>query len=59
MGIDTTVLSTSEWTPEEQELIKPAKLCHIDRNVHKWEEAGLGKFDVVFDPYFDLHLEKQ
>ena len=58
MGIDTTVLSTSEWTPEEQELIKPAKLCHIDRNVHKWEEAGLGKFDVVFDPYFDLHLEK-
>ena len=58
MGIDTTVLSTSKWTPEEQELIKPAKLHHIDRNVHKWEESGLGKFDVVFDPYFDLHLEK-
>ncbi len=31
---------------------------YIDRNVHKWEEKGLRKFDVVFDPYFDLHLEK-
>ena len=56
-GIDTTILTTSEWTPEEQALIRPAKLQKIDRNMQKWEE-DLGEFDVIFDPYFDLHLEK-
>ena len=56
-GIDTTILTTSEWTPEEQALIRPAKLHKVDRNMQKWEE-DLGEFDVVFDPYFDLYLEK-
>ena len=56
-GIDTTILTTSDWTPEEQALIRPAKLHKIDRNMQKWEE-DLGEFDVIFDPYFDLHLEK-
>lgn len=58
-GIETTVLSTSDWTPEEQARIKPAQLYQIDRSMHNWEDdENLGQFDVVFDPYFDLHLEK-
>lgn len=58
LGVDTTVLTTSEWTKEQEEFIKPARLVKIERRSKKkiWEENSLGKYDVVFDPFFDLHL---
>ena len=59
MGIDTTVLTTSNWKKEEEELISPVKIAKVDKYAHSWEEyPELGNFDVVFDPFFDLHLEK-
>ncbi|EJC3746368.1 zinc-binding alcohol dehydrogenase family protein [Enterococcus faecium] len=58
LGVDTTVLTTSEWTKEQEEFIKPARLVKIERSSKKrlWEDNSLGKYDVVFDPFFDLHL---
>lgn len=58
LGIDTTVLTTSEWTKEQEEFIKPARLVKIERNSNKkvWKDKSIGKYDVVFDPFFDLHL---
>ncbi|PTH46977.1 quinone oxidoreductase family protein [Staphylococcus agnetis] len=55
-GIDTTVLTTSDWSENEKKLINPAKLIKVDRTKHNWDEY-LNNYDVVFDPYFDLHLE--
>ncbi|MBA8762306.1 quinone oxidoreductase family protein [Staphylococcus coagulans] len=58
-GIDTTVLTTSDWSNDEAALIYPAKLVKVGRKKQNWEsDKELGKFDVVFDPFFDLHLEK-
>lgn len=58
-GIDTTILTTSNWDIEEKNLISPAKLIKIDKNNQSWDHLEeLGNFDVVFDPFFDLHLEK-
>ncbi|MDI9232125.1 zinc-binding alcohol dehydrogenase family protein [Staphylococcus caprae] len=58
-GIDTTILTTSNWKKEEINLISPAKLVKVDKSEHSWENhSELGNFDVVFDPFFDLHLEK-
>lgn len=55
-GIDTTILTTSEWDKEEKNLISSAKLIKVDKDDQNWK--NIGKFDVVFDPFFDLHLEK-
>lgn len=58
-GINTTVLTTSSWKKEEIELISPAKIVQVDKYKDSWDEyPELGDFDVVFDPFFDLHLEK-
>ncbi|MDG0843976.1 zinc-binding alcohol dehydrogenase family protein [Staphylococcus equorum] len=58
-GIDTTILTTSDWDIKEKSLISPAKLLKVDKDNPNWERLeGLDNFDVVFDPFFDLHLEK-
>lgn len=58
LGIDTTVLTTSEWTKKQEDFIKPAKLIKIDNSVGEklWKVSSIDKYDVVFDPFFDLHL---
>lgn len=42
----------------QEEFIKPARLVKIERKSNKkvWEDKSIGKYDVVFDPFFDLHL---
>lgn len=58
LGVDTTVLTTSEWSDKQKDFIKPARLIKIEKNSRKklWEMSTIGKYDVVFDPFFDLHL---
>lgn len=56
-GIETTALTTSDWSEDEKRLISPTRLFKIERGAADWSEySDLGKFDVIFDPYFDLHL---
>nr|WP_238410014.1 zinc-binding alcohol dehydrogenase family protein [Staphylococcus pseudintermedius] len=58
-NVDTTVLTTSSWSKDEISLISPAKLVKVEKSFLKWKDhEDLGTFDVVFDPFFDLHLEK-
>ncbi|MBI5974397.1 zinc-binding alcohol dehydrogenase family protein [Staphylococcus canis] len=57
--IDTTILTTSDWTNEEKALVYPAKIVHVSKGDTRWDENyNLDKYDAVFDPFFDLHLSK-
>lgn len=54
-NIDTTIMSTTEWTSEDLSLVKGAHYLKTDRESKYWPK-DIGKFDVIFDPFFDLHL---
>lgn len=54
-NIDTTMLSTTDWTNDDLKLVNGAKYIKNDRDSKFWPE-GIGKFDVIYDPFFDLHL---
>ncbi|MGT2947738.1 alcohol dehydrogenase catalytic domain-containing protein [Streptococcus devriesei] len=56
MGVSVTALTTSEWTEAELEFVKPAAIITIKRGLRDWDELDIGKFDLVFDPFYDLNL---
>ena len=56
MGNDITALTTSDWSQEELDFVAPAKVVKIERGLKSWEKLQLGTFDVIFDPFYDLHL---
>lgn len=55
-GHDVTALTTTDWSGKELDFVAPTKIIKIERGLDSWEELNLGKFDVVFDPFYDLHL---
>ncbi|HEM3618883.1 TPA: zinc-binding alcohol dehydrogenase family protein [Streptococcus suis] len=55
-GYDVTALTTTDWSGEELDFISPAKVVKIERGLKSWKELELGKFDVIFDPFYDLNL---
>lgn len=55
-GYDVTALTTTDWSKEELDFVFPAKVIKIERGLKSWEEIDLGKFDVIFDPFYDLNL---
>jgi len=57
-GIIPDVLSTSEWTDDELAYIAPANIMKVSRASRNWNDVLKKKYDVVFDPFFDLHLYK-
>lgn len=57
-GIIPDVLSTSDWNESELEYIFPAKIIKIKRGQRDMESVFKKKYDVIFDPFFDLYLEK-
>ena len=57
-GIVPDVLSTSEWSEDEKEYIAPANIIKVERGNENWNKALNKKYDVIFDPFFDLHLYK-
>ncbi|UQS84126.1 MDR/zinc-dependent alcohol dehydrogenase-like family protein [Bombilactobacillus thymidiniphilus] len=54
-GINTTILSTTPWSKEELSTVQGAEYFYMERKNIKWPDI-LGKFDVIFDPFFDLHI---
>ncbi len=56
MGISVTALTTSEWTKAELDFVKPAEIITIKRGLKDWKHLDIGKFDLVFDPFYDLNL---
>ncbi|TPR12317.1 alcohol dehydrogenase catalytic domain-containing protein [Apilactobacillus timberlakei] len=54
-NIDTTIMSTTDWSSEELSIVNGAHYIKISRNSKCWPD-DIGKFDVIFDPFFDLHL---
>ncbi|WP_416468628.1 alcohol dehydrogenase catalytic domain-containing protein [Streptococcus thermophilus] len=55
-GYDVTALTTTDWSMEELDFVSPANVIKIERGLKSWEELNLGKFDVIFDPFYDLNL---
>lgn len=53
---DITILTTSNWSKKELEFVKPAKIIKIDKET-PWDVLNLGSFDVIFDPFYDLHIQ--
>lgn len=53
--IDTTILTTSDWSEDERNSVLGVNFQQMDKSAGKWLDK-LGKFDVIFDPFFDLHL---
>ncbi|MBF7126212.1 zinc-binding alcohol dehydrogenase family protein [Pediococcus pentosaceus] len=56
-GIKPTLLSTTKWSEDNLDLVKHCEVINLNRNVNKWPD-DLEKFDVIFDPFFDIHLEE-
>lgn len=57
-GIETVAVSTSKWSEAELEYISPVKIVKVEKEEKNWDSYDLGKFDVIFDPYYDLHITK-
>ena len=56
MGVSVTALTTSDWTKAELHFVKPANIITIKRGLRNWDSVEIGKFDLVFDPFYDLNL---
>lgn len=57
MGIIPDVLTTSDWDSKEIDYISPSKMFKIERGTTNWNNI-VEKYDVIFDPFFDLHINK-
>lgn len=59
-GIDVTVATTSDWSQDQISFVKPGRIIHVSREKNSLLEIKdiAGKFDVIFDPFFDLHLSE-
>ena len=56
MGVSVTALTTSDWTKDELDFVEPANIITIKRGLKNWDNVEIGKFDLVFDPFYDLNL---
>lgn len=55
-GFDVTALTTTDWSSDELSFISPANVVKIERGLNTWAKLDIGKFDVIFDPFYDLNL---
>lgn len=56
-GVETVAATTSSWTQEEKDSVSPAHVVHMVKNSSDWPIIeGVGGFDAVFDPFYDLHF---
>lgn len=58
VGVKADAASSSDWNEMEQRQLRPHQLRHVDRG-KEWFKPLLeeGKYDIIVDPFFDLHLE--
>lgn len=57
MGINNIiVLSTKKWNDDEKEFISGSELIYTE-DYNDWVNQNENRFDVVFDPFYDLHIE--
>lgn len=54
-GIDTTAVTTSEWTAEEKSFFPNVQFVHLKEKT-VLESLPAKSFDALIDPFFDIHL---
>lgn len=57
-GVRCDLVSTSTWSDEELSYVHPSKIVQVNRGSGWADAISANTYDVVIDPFFDLHIDE-